>query len=384
MIKSNSFKDIVNDDLEHIVFGIPDWDGRDRPGKPPTVDNLKDLLDYNFSKRQNLVYQNDSFYNLCDFVGTKKQNTDIMTEVLRRHKDKNFMIIDHGRFDHFTLNQYQNCQVWPRKYFAPAYGFANKNLSRDISIIQKQRKTWFCALLGRSNFFRSQMFNWIMDEGLDRQNKVSYLCYEVLTRNITLHTDQQENFIKRGGKKEYQHMIPFNNFENTNDVPADNEGRTTKPVPLYDCLFNIAMEPYPENHSAFLTEKSLNTILYGHVPVIVGGEGSMKKLQDIGMIVPDYLHWPMWDDIPVDEMNFSKIDIVQRQLKSFLSKHSITDISKDWYPYAVRNLLNFNNLESKCAEEEKEIWNWVLSSNHNAINNIKYETDQNKKSKSRD
>ena len=75
-IKSNSFKDIVNADLEHVVFGVPDYDERNRPVEPPTVDHLKDLLDYNFTKKQNLIYQNDSFYNLCDFIDTKKQNTE--------------------------------------------------------------------------------------------------------------------------------------------------------------------------------------------------------------------------------------------------------------------------------------------------------------------
>lgn len=364
-IKSNSFKDIVNADLEHVVFGLTVYDKREKLVKP-TVDSLEDLLNYNFTKKQNLIYQNDSFHSICDFVGTKKQNTDIMCELLSRHKDKNFMIIDHGRFDHFTLNQHQNCQVWPRKYLAPAYGITNNSLPRDASMLQQQRKTWFCSLLGRANFFRSQVFNWIIDEGLHRQNKISYLCYEHLTRDITLHSDQQENFIKHGGKQEYQHMIPFSNIEKIEDVPAENTGRLHKPMPLYDCLFNVVVETFSENHSAFNSEKSLNTILYGHFPVVIGGEGSMKKLQDMGMIIPDYLHWPMWDDIPVDEMNFSKLDIVKRQLKSFLSKYNIDDISKDWYPYAIRNLENFSNLEIKCAEEEKEICQWILASNYNA------------------
>jgi hypothetical protein len=94
----------------------------------------------------------------------------------------------------------------------------------------------------------------------------------------------------------------------------------------------------------------------------------MKKFQDLGMIVPDYIDWHIWDDIPVDQLNYSKIDIIRRQLLKLFSKHTIVDIAEDWYPYALRNLEKFNNLASRCLEEEKEICRWILTTTHNLSN----------------
>jgi len=98
----------------------------------------------------------------------------------------------------------------------------------------------------------------------------------------------------------------------------------------------------------------------------------MKKLQDMGMIIPDYIQWATWDDIPIDESNYSKKGVVQRQLIDLFTKHSINDIATDWYPYALRNFNKFNNLESECAKEEREICRWVLITTHN-VSNPKYQ-----------
>jgi hypothetical protein len=216
------------------------------------------------------------------------------------------------------------------------------------------------------------MFNWFLNEGLDKKNKLSYLANGIDSRNIKLNNDQQENFISTNGDTQYKNLIPFNNFESMEEIPVDNNGRIDKAMPLYDCLFNILVETYAMNDSAFHTEKSLNTILYGHIPIILGGPGSMKKLQDMGMIIPDYIQWSMWDDIPMDELNFSKQDIVKRQLTDLFTKHSINDIDTDWYPYALRNFKKFNNLESECAKEEREICRWILITTHN-VSNPKYQ-----------
>ena len=108
------------------------------------------------------------------------------------------------------------------------------------------------------------------------------------------------------------------------------------------------------------------------MPVIIGGEGSMKKLQDMGIIIPDYIKWSIWDDLPVQELNLSKIDVIKRQLHKLFSEHTINDIANDWHPYAVNNLKHFNNLEKMCSEEEKEICRWILTATHN-ISNPKYQ-----------
>jgi len=380
MIKSNSFKNIILDDLEHIIFDHPAYGGETVYDSVYTSDpaknikvfvHLKDLLSYTFTKKYNLIYQNDSLTHGCDFEYTKKENTDVLNKILADNQDKVFMVIDTGRFDHFTLSQNDNCQVWPRKYFAPFYSWTNRG-PRDESLIQNERQHWFCSILGRSDYFRSQMFNWFLDEGLDKKNKISYLSHGVDSRNIKLNNDQQENFVTTDGDPQYKNLIPFNNFESMEEIPVDNQGRINKVMPLHDCLFNIIVETYGTNGSAFHTEKSLNTILYGHIPIILGGIGPMKKLQDMGMIIPDYIQWATWDDIPIDESNYSKQGIVQRQLIDLFTKHSINDIATDWYPYALRNFNKFNNLESECAKEEREICRWVLITTHN-VSNPKYQ-----------
>ena len=98
----------------------------------------------------------------------------------------------------------------------------------------------------------------------------------------------------------------------------------------------------------------------------------MKRIQDMGIIIPDYIQWSTWDDVPMDQLNYRKQDIVQRQLTDFFTKHSINDIATDWYPYALRNFNKFNNLENECAKEEKEICRWILTTTHN-VSNPKYQ-----------
>jgi len=365
-IDTNSFHNILLDNLEHIIFEMPPPDIFTKKPYTPTVNHLKELLTYNFKKEYNLIYQNDDFGHGCDFKDTKKYNTDIISQVLTKNHDKTFMIINYGRFDTFALRQHKNCQVWDRKYFAPMSEWTH-NGSRDESAIEKNRNHWFVSVLGRVDHNRSQVFNWIISNGLEKQNKVSYLCYGAYSRNIKESDSQKYNYIHNGGKQEYQDLIPFNNFEGT-DIPDDNIGRINKSMPLYDCLFNIVVETYATNNSAFHTEKSLNTILYGHVPVVIGGEGSMKKLQDMGMIIPDYIQWSIWDDIPINELNYDKTQIMQRQMTALFSKHKIKDIAEDWYPYALRNFENFKNIKTTCLEEEKEICRWILTTTQNLSN----------------
>jgi len=371
---SNSFKSIVLDDLEHIIYDRPTYGKgyRSEVDKNITVfDRLSDLLSYTFAKKYVLIYQNDSLTHGCDFTETKKENTDVLAKILSQNTDKLFMIVDHGRFDHFTLKQYSNCQIWPRKYFAPFYSWTHYG-SRDDSIIQPHRRHWFCSVLGRSDAFRTQMFNWFVDHGLETNNKISYLAYGVETRDTDINNDQQDNFIATGGQSKYKDLIPYNNFESKAQIPVDNDGRIKKTMPLYDCLFNIVVETYISNGNAMHTEKSLNAILYGHIPVILGGPGTMKKLQDMGMIIPDYIPWSMWDDLPIDQVNYSSIGIMQRQLVKFFAENKIEDIAADWYPYAIRNFNRFNDLAKTCAREEREICRWILIATHN-VSNPKYQ-----------
>jgi|TARA_R100000027_G_scaffold39508_1_gene29300 hypothetical protein len=371
----NSFRQIVEDKIEHIVLGLPAINVHDTAYKP-TVSNIKKLLRHKFSKPYNLIYQNDSFSHACDFDEPKKLNTDVLRKIILANQDKFFMIINHGNFDSFTLKQNKNCQVWDRKYFAPFYKWTHQG-TREDNAIQKLRTSWFVSVLGRADIFRSGLFNWIMDQGYQKNNKISYLCYDVFDREVDTSKDllikkQKENFIDTGGEQKYKDLIPYNNFEGKDHIPPDNDGRIAKVMPLYDCLFNIVVETHNTKGNAFHTEKSLNAILYGHVPLVIGGEGSMKKLQDMGMIIPDYIQWSIWDDLPIDQLNYSKISVLQRQVQELFGRHNIFDISQDWYPYAIRNFNHFNNLENMCVKEEKEICRWVLTSTHN-LSNGKYQ-----------
>ena len=360
-IKTNIFSNIHFDDLEHIRFNIPAFGIAPFPGSLP---DFKDLKNFKFTKKYNLLYQNENMESGCDLHHHKKESTDLIEEVLSKNKDKVFMIIDHGMFNHLVLQQYKNCQIWPRKYFAPSHGRTHHG-SRDVSIIEKQRKHWFCSVNGRHHFFREQMFDWVMDQGLEKNNKVSYLGVGAEGQRSINDIDPQLSISK------YKDKLPFNNFE-YGDIPESNQGRIEKPMPLYDCLFNIVIETFITGQCANNSEKSLNTILYGHIPVIIGGEGSMKRLQDMGMIIPDYIQWSVWDEIPIDQLNFSKLHIMQRQMLDLFSKNKLNDIAEDWYPYAVRNLKKFVNLHKECAVEEQEICRWILTTTHN-LKNAKYQ-----------
>ena len=355
---SNSFKSIVLDDLEHIIHNTPVNNGYGKSYESDPTKNIQvlpdldKLVDHIFTKKYNLIYQNESLIHASEMKHHIREKTAVIERVLTENTDKFFMIIDEYSFDHFTLKQHSNCQIWPKKYFAGSFGLCFKDT--NIQSIEQKRQHWFCSVLGRSSFFRTQMFNWFVDRGLERENKISYLSYLSYAKKEDV-ADQQQNFISSGGKAEHKSLIPYNNFENkeaTANIYLPLDGiDIRKSMPLYDCLFNIVVETYPTTGTNFYTEKSLSPILYGHIPVILGGPGIMKKLQDMGMIIPDYIPWSIWDELEVGQLNIDKIGIMQRQLLELFSKHKLEDIAADWYPYAVRNFNKFKDLEQSCARE---------------------------------
>ena len=359
---TNIFRDIVLDDLEHVIFNTPAYGSETFS---PTCRDLDQLKNYKFTKKYNLIYQNESMESGCDINEFfKKQATDVLEKILTSHQDKFFMIIDHGIFDHYSLRQHPNCQTWPRKYFAPFLGRTHHG-SRDTTVIEKIRKHWFCSVMARNDVFRGKMFDWVIDQGLHKQNKISYLGVGQ-EGSRSLKTIESQNIVTK-----HRNLIPFNNFE-PEGPPDNNQGRIEKAMPLYDCLFNLVVETFSATQNAYHTEKALNAVLYGHIPIVIGGDGSMKKLQDMGIIIPDYIQWSIWDDIPIDQPNYSKLKILQRQILDFFSKHDLNEISKDWYPYAIRNFQKLLQLDQLCLNEEQEICRWILKSTHN-ISNKKYQ-----------
>ena len=136
-----------------------------------------------------------------------------------------------------------------------------------------------------------------------------------------------------GGIEKYKQIIPFNNFEDKIPNHIDDRLKYTKPV--FDCLFNITLEGLMTNDSTDISEKSLDTIIHGHIPVIISGAGTMKKLQDMGIIIPDYIKWSIWDDLSCNQINFSRESVIQRQILELSKRYKINEIAHDWYPYAL-------------------------------------------------
>ena len=357
---TNSFDQLVDDDIEHIIFGTINFGTKgyqsNKDHNRHVFNDIKQVQEHKFLKKYSLIYQNDNSDHACDFNQPSRYETQLLCKIISENTSTFFMIIDHGRFNHFALRQLANCQVWPRKYFAP-FHCATHSGSRDQSVILQKRKHWFCSILGANNSLRSLVFDWIVKENLHLSNKISYLCFG--TDGDRAINNSNTNYQSQDITSKHIDMIPYNNFED--NIPNDNLGRLKNTMPLYDCLFNVVVESFQTNNNAFHSEKTLNTILYGHIPVILGGEGSMKKLVDMGIIIPDYIQWSIWDDIPVVEEHSKKREIIQRQLLNFFSNNNIEEISQDWYPYALRNLKKFANIPAEAVMEEKEICRWILT-----------------------
>ena len=203
-MSTNSFMDIILDDMEHIIHNSPFCNGYGEGYKSNPKNNLSvypdicDLLNHRFTKKYNLIYSNDSFTHGCDSkVPDKKDKTCVIEKILQSNKDKFFMIIDQYSFNHFTLRQYKNCQIWPRKYFSNFLGLCLTDQTSS-EYIQKQRKHLFCSVLGRCNTFRTKMFNYFLDNGMEQDNKISYMCYSSYHHKES-ENEAGKNFIGTGG-----------------------------------------------------------------------------------------------------------------------------------------------------------------------------------------
>lgn len=371
MTEINTFSKILNDNLAHIVHVPPGLQNNKKDGIVDLnqISKIVDVVD----RKYNLVYAGVGLDQAYDPVYSRKERTDILVKVVADNPDKTFMIIDNDRLNWQVLEEFENCQVWKRKYYNDSYYYSIKKMQPG-HMIEKEKTHWFCACMGRNNYFRTEWFHWCYDRGLLEKNKVSYLSSDQNRGNgagIVIDPEAvRQIYMRTNGRKELAHLIPYNNYESS--VPEEHN-RMFKTRPIFDCLFNIVHEGFMTDGNTDISEKSLDTVVHGNVPVIISAPGTMNKFQGMGMIVPDYIDWHIWDDIPVDQMNYSKIEIIQRQLLELFSKHKISEIAEDWYPYAVRNLKNFQDLADRCLREEKEICRWILATTHN-MNNPKYQS----------
>ena len=105
--KINSWREIVLDDLEHIVLN--EFPNNDFVGHNiSSFITPNELLDYKFERKYNLIYQIDTMEEGLD-LKFNKQSTTILKEVFHKNHDRFFLIIDNGVFDHFTLSSLDNC-----------------------------------------------------------------------------------------------------------------------------------------------------------------------------------------------------------------------------------------------------------------------------------
>lgn len=370
MIKynTNTFEEIKLKDLQHILITeLPCVAERKTSisSENTVISDLSSLLNLKLNKKYNLIYKDESFSHAWDIKNNCLENTVILEKILTKNQDLFFMVIDNSIFVPAMLRKHKNCQVWPRKYFSTAFRISKKFLV-DENNLQEKRSHWFCCVLGRKDLFRSKFFDWMIDNNLHLKNKVSYLAHSAENNKKWDGVEHTEDMIH--SPKNF-HLLPFNNFEDRKEIPLDITGRFVKKMPVYDCLFNIIVDTFAVVDRPSYTEKSLNSIGYGNFPIIISGPGSMKRMQEFGIILPDYIKWHYWDDIPVDQLNYSKIEIIQRQLIKLFKTHKMEDIASDWYPYALKNLNQLKNIEKNCNEEEKEICRWILTSCQNISNN---------------
>jgi len=383
----NSFRNIILPDLQHVMYqsyNMQDPGNKKyKANKESNVDSIEDihnLINYNFTKKYNLIYPNESFSHHFDPSADKDIKIEIYKKIAVRYPDLNFMIIENDSIEVYNFKELKNIQIWPRKYFTcQAFGLSHINSEiENLDYIQKQRTQWFCSILGSANYFRSELFHWFIDKNLNKNNKISYICtngtpkldpdeHRALTAD---KIEEQENYLKNNGLEKYKTLIPFNNFEK--EILPNFFDRLTQRMPIYDCLFNIVLETFATNFTIFFTEKTWKSIFYGHWPLIISNPGSMKNLSSMGFLIPDYIKWPMWDDIPIDQINYRKLDIIKEQLSTLFSTQDIKDIANDWYPYAIKNFKLLQKMKNNNAEEEKEICRWILSS-CNALSNKKYQ-----------
>jgi len=138
------------------------------------------------------------------------------------------------------------------------------------------------------------------------------------------------------------------------------------------CFANVVLETFQTADFCFLTEKSFKPLVQGLYPIILGAVGTMSRLATMGFHIPDYINWQLWDSIPRNELNFNFWGIIQEQLLELFQRHSLEDISKDWYPYAVKNRERIIKLEELNCIEEKAICRWLLCGCH-ALSNRQYQ-----------
>lgn len=366
----NSFLSIELEDLDKISIGdvMPQgFIGRVMPQGFQIGTNLSnklsefsELIEYKFVKKYNLIYRTRDINVDCDPFSSK--GWQILSLIADKNPDKMFFIIDDLSVFKIDYKKIKNVQIWPRQF-----QFTQQYLLKDLDPIQQKKLHWMSCILGRAEIFRTLFFNNLLDMGFEKNNMLSYGCYSIEDREYNENSGKK-NYMDTGGKEEYCHLIPFNNFKNN----IEYNYRPFLIKEIGGCFANIVIETFITDSPIFLTEKTFKPLVQGSYPIIIGSIGSMARLTTMGFHIPDYINWQLWDSIPRDKDTFNFWGIIQKQLLELFQKYSLEDISKDWYPYAVKNRERMIKLDELNRIEEKAICHWLLSGCH-ALSNPKYQ-----------
>ena len=362
----NSFLDIDIPNLEIVNYGpavpqppvastVSQFDRYQHIfDKTKILITFSDLLNHKFTKKYVLLWHMN-YVNYCGDPepASRQSYNDVIKKISKQNPDKKFFIIDEIAVLNIDQKEFPNVQVWHRKF-----QFNLQVLFEDEVDISLHRKHWFVSILGRADPFRTDFFNWILENQFQENNLISYGCYDAVNRTGCPVERCRNNYLASGGLEKRKNIIPFNNF---GSVPMDLDGRLQIDQKTNHALINIVFETFANKEHVFFTEKTYKCLLQGHYPLIIGGLGSMSKLASLGFEIPDYINWHLWDHLPMDEANYGKMDIIKKQLRDLFGKYKIEDIALNYYEIAVKNKQRLIHFEDLNKQEEKEICRWLLT-----------------------
>lgn len=279
--------------------------------------------------------------------------------IANKNKDKNFLIIlDQG--EHYFGDTPNNLFVFNRKFHSGHYNFHN---SYPPTLIE-QKKQWLFCPMGRASVIRTYIFDLLVSKNLHKDNSVSYLC-----TNFPERKPDRDEYFKTGGVKN-AHMLPYNNFEN--EILSNDQRHNSWNWSAHNnCLFGITVLNGATENVAWYDQRVYNVLAGGLVPVIISGTMGMGQLENMGFVVPDYINWRLCDLWPVDRYNtgLDKMELLIDGVHNFIGQNRLEDISKDWYPYAVKNQTHMiNTMKQQALLEEQHICKWICTITKNLAN----------------
>ncbi len=349
--------DVYHSDLEHFAFGpicMGSWQGRQTE-----LLDFCEILKKPITKKFNVIYPKNSSTCHTDVPSAYEKINECVLGLLSKNQDKKFIIIDYENFDSARFKHFKNFHVWSRKFHVMP------NILDELPVeplFTNARKKWMSCLMARANIFRTELFNWIIDNKLDRDNNVSYLCVDDSNERI-LHAENcvqryKDTFIKENNYNDYSSKIPFNNFESK--PPANNFLRYKEiPTPCVESLISVIPETFNALTRPTFTEKTFKALIAGQYPVILGGPGSMSKLAAMGFRIPNYIEWSVWDDLCFMDQRVGKLKIIKQQLLDLMNKQNLCEISNDFFADSLYNYKRLHKIKILNVEEQKQICAWI-------------------------